>query len=125
MDYNTLQQTLLTNVAEVRFMRKRAKSGVAPTRRMLCTLDTALLESEIGRTVLNFKPAAAAPKYNPAAKGLLCAWDIFVQDWRMINLDSCNIISTIPTTEPEKFWEYFNTVIVPMSPAAKAAFVNT
>lgn len=125
MDYNTLQQTLLTNVAEIRFVRKRPKGGVAPTRRMLCTLDAALLESELGRTVLNYKPATSGPKYNPSSKGLLCVWDIFVQDWRMVNLESCSIITTISTSEPEKFWEYFNSVVIPMSPAAKAAFINT
>lgn len=125
MDYITLQQTLLTNVAEVRFARKRPKAGVAATRRMLCTLDRNILESELGMNILNYKPALRPPKYDPASRGLLCAWDIFVQDWRMINVEGCSVISTVDTTKPETFWKYFQEIILPMSASAKAEFINT
>lgn len=125
MDYITLEQTLYTSVAELKFARKRPRPGDSPTRRMLCTLDKSILESELGLSVLNFKPANNPPKYNPASKGLICVWDIFVQDWRMVNTQNCSIISTIPTEKPEVFWQYFNDIILPMTPATKAAFINT
>lgn len=125
MEYSTLQQILNNSVSEVKFNRKRPKPGVAATRRMLCTLDVRLLESELGKQVLNYKPATGTLKYDPSTRGLLCVWDIFVQDWRMINTETCSIVTSINTGEDAaEFWSYFNTVILPMSSAAKAAFIN-
>jgi hypothetical protein len=125
MDYITLLQTLNNSVAEVRFLRRTPKPGMAPTRRMFCTLDMNLLESELGRSILNYKSAANPPKYDPAAKGLLCVWDIFMQDWRMVNVEGCSIISTVDSTNVETFWSFFKESILPMSAAAKAEFINT
>ena len=91
---------------------------------MLATLDYNLLNSEQGLSILNFRSPSGSPAYNAKNKGLVVAWDILVQDWRMINTESCDIITKIPTSPDVEFWDYFNKVILPMSAAQKAAFIN-
>jgi len=88
---------------------------------MLCSLDNSLLNSVNGRTTLNFKPPTGAPKYNPESKNLLLVWDIFMQDWRMVSMDSCDLIKTIPSDE---FWEYFNKHIYNMTIQEKNQFMG-
>lgn len=122
--YSSLAAALSTNVVELKFSRRRPKSNLSSHRRMLCTLDYTLLNSEKGASILNFKPASGSGSYVPAAKGLIVVWDILKQDWRTVNTESCNIISTISTANPEEFWKYFNTSILPMSDAQKAAFIS-
>lgn len=124
ISYSSLYNALLTNVVELKFSRRRPKAN-SSTRRMLCTLDTSLLTSEQGISVFNYKPAQSAPAYNAANKGLIPVWDILVQDWRMVNTESCNIITTIPTTPAAEFWKYFDVAILPLSSSQKANFINT
>ena len=117
-----LKQTLLTNVCEIRFQKRRPQlSGGQTVRNMLCTLDRTLLDSVNGRTTLNFKPPGQAPKYNPESKNLLLVWDIIMQGWRMVSMDKCSIIKTIPQDE---FWEYFNEIIYPMTIEEKNQFMG-
>jgi hypothetical protein len=98
--------------------------GRPATRRMLATLDTVLLSSKLGMSILNFKPPTQSASYNAASKGLLTVWDLFMQDWRNIPVSSSIVVSTIPTRPPEKFWDYFNNVLSRMSAAQKAAFCD-
>ena len=114
---SSLRETLLSNVCEIRF----AKRTSPELRTMLCTLDTSLLNSINGRTTLNFKPPTQAPDYNPESKNLLLVWDIIMQNWRMVSMDNCNLIKTIPRDE---FWEYFNEFIYPMTLEEKNAFMG-
>lgn len=123
--YSSLLSALGSNVLEVKFSRRRPKAGVAKTRRMLCTLDYGLLNSEKGAKILNFKAPSSSSAYNAKENGLVVAWDILMQDWRTINTESCNIITTIPTSPQEAFWEYFDNIILPMSSAQKVNFINT
>ena len=123
--YSTLYNTLLTNVVELKFNRRRPKSNVQSTRRMICTLDNSLLTSEKGVSVLGYKASSGTAAYNTQAKGLVVVWDILMQDWRMVNTESCNIISVIPTVPVEEFWDYFNISILPLSSSQKLAFINT
>lgn len=123
--YSTLYNTLLTNVVELKFNRRRPKSNVQSTRRMICTLDNSLLTSERGISVLGYKTSSGVAAYNTQAKGLVVVWDILMQDWRMVNTESCNIISVIPTSPAEEFWDYFNVSILPLSSSQKLAFINT
>ena len=88
---------------------------------MLCTLDSSILNSVNGRTSLNFKPTSNPPKYNPESKNLLLVWDIFMQDWRMVSMDNCDLITSIPNDE---FWEYFNDTIRPMTIQEKNQFMG-
>jgi len=121
----SLALLLIKNVAEVKFRRRIQKPGFKSERRMLCTLDRLLLNSIGGKNILNFKPPTGQLKYNPAAKNLLVVWDIFLQNWRMINCDDVDVVAVIQSTPANKWWEYFNEHILPMSAQQKATFNNT
>lgn len=122
---STLRVLLENNVLEIKFKRRRAKPGAPTTRRMLCTNSPVILQSEAGRNTLHYKPAHATPKYSPASKNLVIAWDIFKQDYRAISVDNCELISQMPVSgDGREFWEYFNNSIHPMSPAQKQSFFN-
>lgn len=117
VNLQSLNQMLQENVCEISFTKRTDGT----TRTMLCTLDQSLLNSVNGRTTLNFKPANEMAAYNPTAKNLLCVWDIFMQSWRMVNMDNCNLIKSIPRDD---FWEYFNTNIYTMTTEQKNQFMG-
>ena len=121
----TLQALLENNVLEIKFKRRRPVKGKAPTRRMLCTNSSIILQGEAGRKTLNYKPTTGPPKYSASAKNLVIAWDIFKQDYRAISTDNCELISQMPVTGDGKdFWEYFNKSIHPMTPDQKETFFD-
>ena len=117
-----LDSLLLKNVCEVRFVRRRPVAGDGPTRRMLCTKSYELLTSVNGRVTLNYAPPKGPKKINEAAENVLVVWDILMQDYRTISMNSCDLIQQIPDKE---FWEYFNENIYPMSPEQKFNFMNS
>jgi len=102
-------------------MRRRPKKGAPPTRRMLCTSDMKLLTSPQGRIALNFRAAYKMQKYDLNQKDLVLAWDIFMQDYRLISMNACELISTIPTVG---FWKFFNTRLALMTTRTKIDFMN-
>jgi hypothetical protein len=117
---------LQTNAAELRFLRRIEKPGFKDYRRMLCTNDKKLLLSVPGKQVLNFVPPTGQLKYNPAAKNLIPVWDIFMQNFRMINCNDVEVIAVIKTSpEPLDFWKYFYERLADMSAQQKAQFMNT
>lgn len=117
---------LSKNAAELRFRRRIEKPGFNDYRRMLCTGDKTLLLSAPGKKVLNFVPPYGSLKYNPASKNLVVTWDIFMQDWRMINCNDVDVIAVIKTSpDPAEFWKYFYQRLVNMSADQKARFMNT
>ena len=118
----TLDSILLNNVCEVRFARRRPATGKAATRRMWCTKNYALLNSINGRVSLNYRPPSGPKKINEAAENVLVVWDIIMQDYRSISLDSCDLIQQIPANDD--FWEFFNTNLYPMSTEQKINFMN-
>lgn len=118
----TLKALLQTNVLEIKFTRRRPKPGAPPTRRMLCTNSDMILKTVPGREALHFRNTYKPPKYNPVTKNLILAWDIFKQDYRMINCDNVALISQIPANE--EFWQYFNTTLRLMSADQKSTFFN-
>jgi hypothetical protein len=117
----SLKQILQSNVCEIRFTKRRPELTGQLYRTMLCSLDTSLLNSVNGRTTLNFKPPTGPPKYNPESKNLLLVWDIFMQGWRMVSMDNCDLIKTIPRDE---FWKYFNDHIYNMTIQEKNQFMG-
>jgi len=119
----TLKNLLLSNVAEIKFLRKRAKAGAPPTRRMLCTNSLTLLGSPEGRIALNYKRAINMPKFDPNAKNVLITWDIFMQDYRCINMAACELINVIPANKT--FWQFFNEQLALMSTDQKVRFMNS
>ena len=119
----SLAQLLLNNVCEVKFLRRRQKPGQPATRRMLCTKSSELLNSVNGRVVLNYRPPTHQSKINESRDNALVVWDIFVQDFRVVSMDNCELIRDFPADET--FWEYFNEYIFPMSEAQKIQFMDS
>jgi len=117
-----LKNLLSQNVCEIVFARRRPKANKPPMRRMLCTLDDNILNSTSGRLSLNYTPPGGAMPYNPETKNLLLVWDIFMQDWRMVNMDACDLVNTIPENE---FWNYFNNTLLKMSPEQKMTYMDS
>ena len=119
-----LAALLNKNAVELRFQRRRPIAGAPATRRMLATNDTVLLNSAAGRVALNFRPATGRLKFNPAQKGLVLTWDIFMQDYRLIPAESVDVVAVIPTTPPEEWWKYFSEVLSKMSTTDKEQFMD-
>ena len=117
-----LKSILLDKVCEVKFVRRNPKPGRPATRRMLCTNNAQLLNSVEGRTVLNYDPPRQAPKYNPNQENLIVVWDILMQDYRTINCDTVDLISTLEADAT--FWDYLSQNIAPMSAEEKMNFMN-
>ena len=117
---------LQTNATELRFRRRIEKPGFNDYRRMFCTGDRKLLQSEPSKRILNFTPSYGSLKYDPAAKNLVVTWDIFMQNWRMINCNDVDVIAVIKTSpDPSEFWKYFYERLAHMSASQKARFMNT
>ena len=119
---STIKTLQKNNVLEIKFLRRRDKPGSPPTRRMLCTGSLKLLNSPEGRIGLNFRPAYNRLSYNPDIKNLIVTWDIFMQDYRAVNMNACDLLAVIPVTD---FWNFFNEKkLGVMSPRDKIAFMN-
>ena len=121
-----LWMLLAKNACELRFRRRIEKPGFGDYRRMLCTSDMGLLQSAAGRQIFHFQSPIHHLKYSPASKNLIVTYDLFMQNWRMVNcndVEAIAIISTYP--DPTKFWEYFNLRLNGMSATHKAQFMNT
>ena len=117
-----LDNLLRSNVCEVRFVRRDPRPGDGPTRRILCTKDLSILTSLNGRTTLNYRPPRGGMQINEALQNICVVWDIMMQDYRNVAMDSCTLIQSIPGNE---WWEYFNENIYPMSPGQKLSFMNS
>lgn len=114
----------LKNVVEIKFNRRRPSGYRYPHRRMLCTLDPEILFSDLGKQILNTKTPSNNPAYDAKSKNLLIVWDILMQDWRSIPVESVDVIATVPTTPVEDFWKYFDKVIRKMGSRQKLNFIN-
>lgn len=119
----SLKSVLQNNVCEIKFNRRRLKPGKSSTRRMLCTNALPLLNSVDGRITLNYKPATNVLKFNPTQKNLVIVWDVFMQDYRCVNCDSCDLITSIPANET--FWKYFNENLASLTTAQKVAYMES
>lgn len=118
----TLRALLENNVLEIKFIRRRLKANLPPTRRMLCTNNRSILASGPGKKLLNFHESIKpGPGYNPAAKNIVIVWDILVQDYRCVSGDDCEVLQVIENVED--FWTYYNDVLYPMTPKQKTAFM--
>ena len=72
---------------------------------------------------LNFRGTTNPPDYNPQRKNLHITWDVLMQNYRTINLDSCNVIALLPADD--SFWNYFTERIHPMTGTQKVRFMDT
>ena len=123
-ELNTL---LRSNVCIISFVRKHPVTGRKAVRRMLCTNSVDLLFSYNGKVKLSFRPPSQPPPYDPSKYGLVCAWDILMIDYRMINAKSCYLNYQYPVTtkqERNMFWrELFNKTFYLMSAAEKEGWM--
>ena len=124
LSYSGLSQLLSSNVVELKFTRRNPRSNRPPTRRMLASLSTAILDTDLGRSIFNFKPPTAAPSYSASAYNLLVVYDLFMQDWRSIPADATEVVRVLPSNPPSEFWEYFSTTISKMTASQKATFMD-
>jgi len=90
---------------------------------MLCTNSLQLLNSVEGRLALNYKRAINMPKFNPTQKNVIITWDIFMQDYRCINMTACDLIQVIPANK--QFWDFFNQKLAGLSAPQKINFMNS
>jgi hypothetical protein len=119
----SLKNLLRSNVCEIEFLRRRPKAGRPSYRKMMCTLCNDLLNSTNGRISLNYRPPVHGLPYNAESKNLLPVWDIFMQDWRMVNMDACNLLNTIKADD--SFWKYYNENLYTMSAQDKINYMDT
>jgi hypothetical protein len=117
-----LDQLLREKVLDIRFTRRLGKENSSSTRRMLCTKSLEILNSNNGRLILNYKPPTQQPKYDPSKENLVTVWDIFMQDYRNIPVESCNVIEAL---DPEPFWEKFNNQYRMMSQTDKTNYMSS
>lgn len=120
---------LNSNVVEALFVRRHIKPGHPATRRALITNCNALLNSPLGRKVLNFHPPRGFSKaYSITEKHLILTWDIFWQDYRTFNAEGAQMIQALPVAtgeQQDEFWKYFEANIATMSPGQKMAFMDS
>ena len=123
--YGHLKNLLLTNVAEIKFARRLPVVDVnkGPTRRMWCTNCLALLNSFNGKNVLRYRIPKYLPKFNPNEKNVIVTWDILMQDFRCINMDSCELMQSMPANDD--FWTYFNENLLLMTTQQKINFMKS
>lgn len=123
-----LEKLLSENVVELKFRRRHKKGGHPPTRRMFCTTSMPLLNNIVGKSTLKYRPPKGVGlPYVPIQKGLVVCWDIFMQDFRQIPLESVDVIRTWPLkTEDDisQFWGYFMDIVHPMTPEQKTRFMD-
>jgi hypothetical protein len=119
----TLDNILLNNVCELRFVRRVPVAGLSPTRHILCTKSYSLLNSSNGRITLNYRPPRGPVKINEAVDNLIVVWDILMQDYRNVNMNQCDLVQQFPADE--EFWTYFNDNIYPMSGEQKLSYMNS
>lgn len=118
-----LETLLLSNVVDLRFVRRRPQAGRPATRRMLCTKCYDLLNTTNGKVVLNYKAPKGTKQFNESANNSCVVWDILMQDYRIVSAESVNVIRVIPGTD--EFWNFFNNEIYVMPADKKIEYMDT
>lgn len=118
-----LEQKLLNNVVDLRFVRRIPVPGRPATRRMLCTKSSSLLNSPNGRMSLNYKPPIGGKQFDERKENALVVWDIFMQNFRAVSLEGAVVLNEIPAND--EFWKYYNESLLPMTAEQKLQFMNS
>jgi len=119
----TLENLLLNNVLDLRFVRRIPVANKPATRRMLCTKSYELLNSTNGRVVLNYDPPRHNKQFNESRQNACVVWDILMQDYRIVSADRVNIIRQIPANE--EFWTFFNKEIYTLNTEQKITYMES
>lgn len=120
-----LKNLLTNNVCEVVFVRRRPERapGRPEVRRMLCSNSMNVLNSENGIRSLNFRLPRTPRRIDEVRHNIVVVWDIMMQDYRNVSMDSCYLRQTIPGDET--FWKYYNGVLLKMSSGQKQSFMDS
>ena len=126
--YNVLNDLFATNVVTVKVIRRNPKKGYGPNRRFLATNNYLLLNSIAGKSAFNFKAPTKSPPFNARQKNLVTVFDLLMQQYRNVNLETDKIIDVIPVRNEEElkqFWQWFyDSGLYKWSSMNKAAFMN-
>jgi WD40 repeat protein len=119
-----LSNLLKNNVCEIVFIRRRPERapGRPVIRKMICSNSMEILNSENGIRSLNFHLPRGPRRLDEAFHDIVVVWDILVQDYRNVSMEDCFLTNTI---SPEEFWDYYNKVLLPMSPNEKLQYMDT
>ncbi len=118
-----LQGLLKNNICDIFFLRRRPEDalGRPAFRQMLCTNSSEILLSENGIRHLNYK-RSGKKQINEARHNVVVTWDIFMQDFRNVSMEYCYLVKSVPADD--MFWEYYNKVLLPMSPNEKMRYMD-
>ena len=124
----SLKSMLNQSILDIRFTRRTPKAGKPNTRRMLCTNAPQFLSTIAAKSVFGFSAPSGAPKYNAASKGLVIAYDLFMQNFGAINGSNVEILNVYPVTNEQQineFWDFFSQNVSPMSASDKDKFMDS
>ncbi len=127
LTWSSLKMLSKQNVLELKFLRRHPKPGWKPTRRMLCTNATNILNSAPGHIALHFKPPTHPPVVSEAQHNMVTVWDILWQEYRNVSCEWVDVITVIPVKTKEEqanFWQYFTKYLESMSADNKLVFMN-
>lgn len=120
-----LDMLLQNNVCEIVFVRRRPER--APNRpvvrRMICTNALQVLDTENGHISLNFHFPRTARRIDEVKHNIVVVWDIFMQDYRNVSMETCYLRQTIPADDT--FWKYYNDALFKMTPQQKMNFMDS
>lgn len=120
-----LDVLLRNNVCEIVFVRRRPERAPdrPEIRRMICSNSIQLLNSQNGKLSLNFHFPKTARRINGVKHNIVVVWDIFMQDYRNVSMDTCYLRQTIP--DDDTFWKYYNDALFKMTPQQKMNFMDS
>jgi len=117
----SLKSLLSNNVCEIRFVRRHPKFGYKMTRQMVATNCLEILESTNAKISLNYRRPTKARQINHDRYNLVLVWDILMQDYRCIPMESCVVLNTV---YKDNFWYFYNNVLYPMSSRDKLTYMD-
>lgn len=120
-----LSRLLTNNVCEIVFVRRRPERarGRPETRKMICSNSMDLLNSHRGITALNFHLPRGPKMVDERVHNLVVVWDIFMQDYRNVSMESCYLMRKTPAND--EFWKYYDEVLVHMEASDKMQFMDS
>jgi len=127
MNYDGLKQLYASHVVEVKVIRRNTKPGFGPRRKFICTNSPLLLNSIAGKTAFHFTAPSQRPPFNAEAYNLITVYDLLIQAYRNVNLDTDVILAAMPIrneAELTQFWEYFTQVMSKWSSSNKQMIMN-
>ena len=122
-----LKNLLFSNACEIIFVRRRPERapGRPEVRRMLCTISPNLQKPIDPRriTAMNFRNPKTSRRLDEVKHNIVVVWDIILQDYRNVSMDTCYLRQTIP--DDETFWKYYDDVLFKLDQDQKLNFIDS